>query len=228
MVHVADGGKPDMDATSLLAGTHIVPVVVIEDEATVTPLAEVLLTSGIRAIEITLRSSPALAAIERVALTVPELIVGAGSVREPGQFRQIADAGAQFAVSPGSSERLLAAARENALPFVPGAVTASEIIRLLEHGYRLQKFFPAELSGGLAQLRALAAPLPEVRFFPTGGITLALARDYLAFDRVSCIGGSWFVPEVALRERDFVKVRRLATEAVTVAEQARQRLAGSD
>jgi 2-dehydro-3-deoxyphosphogluconate aldolase/(4S)-4-hydroxy-2-oxoglutarate aldolase len=215
-----------MDATSLLAGIHLVPVVVIEDPARAVPLTEALVASGVRAIEITLRTDRALAAIEDVARSVPAILVGAGSVRQAGQLQQIVDAGAQFAVSPGSSDRLLVAARECGLPFVPGAVTASEIIRLLEHGYHLQKFFPAELAGGVAQLKALAAPLPEVRFFPTGGITLALARDYLAFERVSCIGGSWFLPEGALAEGDFASVRRLAAQAVTEAEQARRRGAG--
>lgn len=210
-------GHETMDAGTLLAGIHIVPVVVIEDEASAVPLAETLLDAGVRAIEITLRTPVALAAIERVARSLPELLLGAGSVRQAPQFRQAADAGARFVVSPGASERLLAAAGETRLPFVPGAVTATEMITLLGHGFRLQKFFPAELSGGLAMLRALAAPLPEVRFFPTGGITLERAREYLGFGRVACIGGSWFVPEAALRERDFARIRRLAGEAIAEA-----------
>ena len=210
-----------MDATSLLEGLRLVPVVVIEDETQAVPLAETLLAAGVRAMEVTLRTESALAALERVAGAVPEMLLGAGSLRCPEQFPRILNAGARFAVSPGASERLLAAAAEARIPFVPGAVTASEIIRLLEHGYRLQKFFPAESSGGVAQLRALAAPLPEVRFFPTGGITSELAPAYLAFERVACLGGSWFVPERALREGDFGTVAALATQAVADAEQAR-------
>lgn len=213
-----------MDATTLFDGIDIVPVVTIDDVDLAVPLAEALLAAGVRAIEITLRTEHALAAVERVARAVPGLVIGAGSLRRPDQFPRIVAAGAQFAVSPGATERLLTAAREAGLPFVPGAVTASEILRLLEHDYRLVKFFPAESSGGLAQLRALAAPLPEVQFFPTGGITLELARDYLAFERVACIGGSWFVPPDALRERNFQQILRLAGEAVAEATRARRPL----
>ena len=217
---VAPGGTI-VDASVLLAGIHVVPVVALEDEVKAVPLAEALLAAGVRAMEITLRTGAALAAIEGVARAVPDLLVGAGSLRQADQFPQVAAAGARFAVSPGSSARLLAAAEASGLPFVPGAVTATEIIALLEQGYRLQKFFPAEPSGGLVTLRALGAPLPEVRFFPTGGISLQLARDYLAFDRVACVGGSWFVPEALLEQNDFTAIRRLAAEAVTATERAR-------
>jgi 2-dehydro-3-deoxyphosphogluconate aldolase/(4S)-4-hydroxy-2-oxoglutarate aldolase len=212
-----------MDAAALLQGIHVVPVVVIEDQKQAVPLAEALCESGVRAMEITLRTECALSAIAAVADAVPELLVGAGSIRQPDQLRRAAEAGANFAVSPGSSDQLLRAARYWAMPFVPGAVTATEIIRLLEHGYRLQKFFPAELSGGLPQLRALAAPLPEVRFFPTGGIDAARAGEYLSFEHVACVGGSWFVPAAPLRSGDFGTVRRLTAEAVAAAEQVRGR-----
>jgi 2-dehydro-3-deoxyphosphogluconate aldolase/(4S)-4-hydroxy-2-oxoglutarate aldolase len=149
------------------------------------------------------------------------MLVGAGSVRRAEQFAQIADAGARFAVSPGATASLLDAAERQGMPFVPGAVTASEIIGLLESGYRLQKFFPAEASGGLASIRALAAPLPEVLFFPTGGIDQTLAREYLACECVASVGGSWFVPAGALAAGDFARIRELASDARTVAMQVR-------
>lgn len=199
-----------MDAGSFLNDVRVMPVVVVSDTARAVPLAETLLDAGITAIEVTLRSPEALTAIERIAAGVPGLLVGAGSIRRADQMRQAVDAGAQFAVSPGASDALLDAADELDLPFVPGAVTASEMIRLLERGYTLQKFFPAEPCGGLAAIRALAAPLPEVRFFPTGGIDASLAAEYLAFPPVACVGGSWFVPPDALAAGDFAAIRELA------------------
>jgi 2-dehydro-3-deoxyphosphogluconate aldolase/(4S)-4-hydroxy-2-oxoglutarate aldolase len=122
-------------------------------------------------------------------------------------------AGAVFAVSPGSSDSLLDAAADAELPFIPGAVTASEILKLLDLGYTLQKFFPAELSGGVPFLKAVGAPIPEVRFMPTGGVTPANAIDYLSLANVACIGGSWIAPSGLLQEKNFDVVARLAGEA---------------
>ncbi|MCP5178312.1 MAG: bifunctional 4-hydroxy-2-oxoglutarate aldolase/2-dehydro-3-deoxy-phosphogluconate aldolase [Pseudomonadales bacterium] len=202
-----------MDATALLGHIHLMPVVAIHDAAKAVPLAECLLEAGIAAIEITLRTEAALAAMERVARHVPGILVGAGSVRRPEQFTEIANAGARFAISPGSTDTLLAAAN---MPFIPGAATASECIRLLEHGYRMQKFFPAESLGGVKTIRALSAPLPEVRFCPTGGITEALAPDYLALDCVGCIGGSWFVSEALIDAGDFAQISQRAASAAAL------------
>ena len=143
-----------MDATDLLRNARVVPVVVVDDASVAVPLAEVLFEAGIETIEITLRTSCALEAIESIAAKLPGVVVGAGSVRTENQFAQVRDAGARFAVSPGSSEILLDAAVKYAMPFVPGAVTASESIFLYERGYTLTKFFPAELAGGVEMLRA--------------------------------------------------------------------------
>ena len=203
-----------MDASELFSSSRIVPVVVLEDKDIAVDLAKTLRDAGIAAIEVTLRTSDALAAIELIANQVPDIIVGAGSVRQPAHFDDIASRGARFAVSPGSSDRLIEAAVRTNMPFVPGAATASEIILLTERGYRLQKFFPAQLSGGTAKLKALSAPLPEVRFFPTGGINADLARDYLKLSCVSCIGGSWFVPPTLLADRQFKEIGKLTTEAL--------------
>jgi 2-dehydro-3-deoxyphosphogluconate aldolase/(4S)-4-hydroxy-2-oxoglutarate aldolase len=203
-----------MDATELLRGARIVPVVVIDDPAIAATLAEVLFEAGLDAIEITLRTPLALQAIENIMTAFPDACVGAGSVRKAEQFQQIKDAGARFAVSPGSSKSLLDAAAIHKMPFVPGAVTASEIIRLQEQRYALVKFFPAELAGGTKMLKALGAPLPEARFFPTGGITSELARDYLQLQSVACIGGSWITPANLLAAGDFASIARLARDAV--------------
>ena len=189
------------------------PVVVIDDVDTAIPLAELLFEAGFGAIEITLRTSSALRAIENVAAVFPDICVGAGSVRTAKQFVQVRDAGARFAVSPGSSEVLLDAAAKHEMPFVPGAVTASEIIRLQERGYTLMKFFPAELAGGTAMLKSLGGPLPEAQFFPTGGITPALAKDYLSLTNVACVGGSWLAPTNLLAAGDLQSIAKLAHDA---------------
>jgi len=202
-----------MDASEVLSATRIVPVVVVDDPEQALRLAATLLESGLRFIEVTLRTPAAMGAIERICSELPELVVGAGSVREVGQMSMAKKAGAGFAVSPGASDRLIDAAGEQGLPFVPGAVTASEMIVLLERGYRLQKFFPAELAGGTAMLKSLGGPLPEVRFFPTGGITQKLAADYLALDNVACLGGSWIAPSSLLEKRNFEEVGRRALAA---------------
>ena len=205
-----------MDATNLFESKRLVPVVVIEDESIAVDLAKTLVDAGIGAIEITLRTENALAAIELVANQVTDIVVGAGSVRRSSQFEEIIARGARFAVSPGATDQLISAAKRNNMPFVPGAATASEVLSLMEHGYRLQKFFPAQLSGGIAMLKALSAPLPEVRFFPTGGIDADLARDYLDLNCVNCIGGSWFVPSELLADREFGKIGQLAASAVQI------------
>lgn len=202
-----------MNAADLLSGQRVVPVVVIEDASDAVPLARTLLSAGLGAIEVTLRTEEGLEAIERIANQVPDMLLGAGSVRRAGQIGEVKSAGARFAVSPGSSDALLDAAADAALPFVPGAVTASEVLKLLDLGYTLQKFFPAELSGGAPFLKALGAPIPEARFMPTGGVTPGNAGDYLSLANVACIGGSWIAPSGLLREKNFDAIGRLAGEA---------------
>lgn len=207
-----------MNALELLTDARIVPVVVIDDPEAAVPLARALVASGLRFVEITLRTEQALAAIERIASEVPEAIVGAGSVRKSAQFPQIRDAGARFAVSPGFSEQLVDSSFANEIPFVPGVVTASEAIRLQELGISLMKFFPAELAGGIGMLKALAGPLPEARFFPTGGISRSLAPAYLQLPNVLCLGGSWITPRDRLAARDFSAIAALADDAARLIE----------
>jgi 2-dehydro-3-deoxyphosphogluconate aldolase/(4S)-4-hydroxy-2-oxoglutarate aldolase len=205
-----------MDASTLLSNVRLLPVVVIHDANQAVPLAEALLTAGMNAIEVTLRTECALRAIENIATTLPEMILGAGSVRRAVQFAEIEGAGANFAVSPGHSVALLQAAADKDMPYLPGAATASECLNLLDHGYRLQKFFPAELCGGIDGIKAISGPLPEVRFCATGGITAELAPKYLALDAVACIGGSWFVPDNLLRASNFAGIGKLSEEAVAL------------
>ena len=209
-----------MDASNLLKNQSLVPVVVIDDAKSAVPLVEALLEAGVTAIEITLRTSAALEAIENVAKSGADIIVGAGSVRSASQFRDIANAGAKFAVSPGSTESLIETANDIRMPFVPGAATASEMLKLLGHGYMLQKFFPAELSGGLPMLKAVSAPIPEVQFFPTGGVNLTNIKDYLALACVSCVGGSWFVSQQNLAAGDYAAILTETREAMEAVQQS--------
>ena len=203
-----------MDATKLLSDSFVVPVIVLDDPQQAVPMAEVLAEAGLSTLEITLRTPNALKVIETIATKLPGVIVGAGSVLTARQFNQANNAGARFVVSPGSSEALLESASRLKLPFVPGANTATEVINLQDRGYTLTKFFPAELAGGIRMLKALGAPMPNARFFPTGGITPELASDYLALANVACIGGTWLTPSSLLASGDFKAIAKLAHQCV--------------
>ncbi|WP_134730294.1 bifunctional 4-hydroxy-2-oxoglutarate aldolase/2-dehydro-3-deoxy-phosphogluconate aldolase [Amycolatopsis nivea] len=202
--------------TDLLALSPVMPVVVIDDVDDAVPTARALLAGGIGVIELTLRTPVALTAIERVAAEVPDIVVGAGTVTSPEQAKQAADAGAKFLVTPGCTDSVLDAAFATGLPFLPGAATVSEAMRLAERGLSALKFFPAEASGGAAFLKSIAGPLPELQFCPTGGISLSSAPSYLALPNVGCIGGSWLTPGKLLAAKDFAAVEKLAAEAAAL------------
>lgn len=199
----------------LLGATRVVPVITLPDAASAVPLAEALVAGGLPVLEVTLRTEAALESIERIAGAVPQAVIGAGTVNTPQQLRDARGAGAQFIVSPGCTDALVAAAAEAGGAFLPGAVTASEILRLIEHGISLLKFFPAEASGGVAALKSLAGPFPAVRFCPTGGISIARALDYLALPNVACVGGAWMVPTDLVARGDWGAITALAREAST-------------
>ncbi|OWK28547.1 bifunctional 4-hydroxy-2-oxoglutarate aldolase/2-dehydro-3-deoxy-phosphogluconate aldolase [Sphingomonas mucosissima] len=174
----------------IMRTSAVIPVLVIDDAATARPLAEALVAGGLRVLEVTLRTPAALDAIREMK-QVPGAIVGAGTVVSTDQFDQVAKAGAEFIVSPGLTERLAVPIIASGIPYLPGTATAGDIMRGLDLGLTHFKFFPAETSGGLKALKALAAPFNQCRFCPTGGITEATAPDWLAFDPVLCVGGSW-------------------------------------
>ncbi|AUI57509.1 bifunctional 4-hydroxy-2-oxoglutarate aldolase/2-dehydro-3-deoxy-phosphogluconate aldolase [Amycolatopsis sp. BJA-103] len=197
----------------LLGLSPVMPVVVLDDAADAVPTARALLAGGIGVIELTLRTPAALASIERIAAEVPEIVIGAGTVTAPEHAKQAADAGAKFLVTPGCTDSVLDAAFDTGLPFLPGASTVSEAMRLAERGLTALKFFPAEASGGVAYLKSIGGPLPGLRFCPTGGITVKTAPDYLALSNVGCIGGSWLTPKDALAAKDFEKIEAFAAEA---------------
>lgn len=197
----------------LLDLAPVIPVVVLHDAAHALPLAETLLAGGIPVIEITLRTPAALDAIRIVAENVPGAVVGAGTVTTPSLVRQAVDAGAQFLVSPGTTDRLLDAMDVAGVPCLPGVASVSEAMRVLERCRSEMKFFPAEASGGRAFLTAIAAVLPTARFCPTGGITAATAPRYLELDNVGCVGGSWLTPPGAIAAQDWRHIEELAAEA---------------
>jgi 2-dehydro-3-deoxyphosphogluconate aldolase/(4S)-4-hydroxy-2-oxoglutarate aldolase len=197
----------------LLGDVRIVPVITVPDVQDAIPLAQALVAGGLPVLEVTLRTPAGLPAIERIAAEVEGAIVGAGTVTTNGQLLAAREAGAQFIVSPGCTDALIDAAAWAGGAFLPGAATASEVLRLLEHEITLMKFFPAEASGGIAALKAFAGPFPGVRFCPTGGIGPALAPRYLALPNVTCIGGTWMVPGETVARGDWEAIRALAAEA---------------
>ena len=197
--------------------TRVLPVIVITDVAQAVPLAEALLAGGIDAMEITLRHAAGLPAIEAVARAVPGMHVGAGTVTRAHEVEQVCNAGAGFALSPGFTDKLLDAAQAAALPFVPGVMTPGEVMRVRERGLGLMKLFPAEQAGGVGMLKALAGPLGDVRFCPTGGVSPANLRSFLTLPNVAMVGGSWLTPLEALQARDWARITELARDACAVA-----------
>ncbi len=200
----------------LLARGPVLPVVTVETAETAVALADALAAGGITTIEITLRTAAALDAIRAIRAARPDLAVGAGTVCTPAQLDACAEAGAAFAVSPGATPVLLDAAAAHAVPLLPGAATASEVMLLLERGHRAMKVFPAEAAGGIAFLKALAEPLPEARFCPTGGVDAASAPDYLALANVLCVGGSWLTPGEAVATGDWARITDRARAAAAL------------
>jgi 2-dehydro-3-deoxyphosphogluconate aldolase/(4S)-4-hydroxy-2-oxoglutarate aldolase len=202
---------------SLIDRVPVIPVVVLHDVAHAVPVAAALVEGGVPVIELTLRTPAALACIEQIAARVPEILLGAGTVVAPDQAKDAVSAGAQFLVSPGTTDDLAAAMQDTGQPHLPGAATVSEVLRLLELGYSEMKFFPAEVSGGAAFLKAAGAPVPQARFCPTGGITAAIAPSYLSLANVGCVGGTWLTPADAIAEGDWARITRLAAESLDLA-----------
>jgi 2-dehydro-3-deoxyphosphogluconate aldolase/(4S)-4-hydroxy-2-oxoglutarate aldolase len=198
-----------MNIDAIMRTAPVIPVIVIEDEAHAFPLAEALVAGGLKVLEVTLRTPAALGAI-RAMKAVPGAIVGAGTVTNPRELDAALEAGCEFIVSPGLTETLGKAAVAAGVPFLPGIANAGDIMRGLDLGLDRFKFFPAMAAGGLPALKALAAPFASVRFCPTGGISLENAPEWLAFDPVLCVGGSWVSPKGA---PDTAVIETLAKQA---------------
>jgi len=197
----------------ILAAAPVIPVLTIEDRATAVPLARALVAGGLTALEVTLRTPAGLDCIRAIKAEVEGCNVGAGTVLDPKQLDDAVAAGAVFLVSPGASPKLIDAALASPVPFLPGVATAGEAMTLAERGFAALKFFPAEPAGGIAYLKALGAPLPGIRFCPTGGVGAKNAADYLALPNVICVGGSWVAPADALAQGNWTRITALSKEA---------------
>jgi 2-dehydro-3-deoxyphosphogluconate aldolase / (4S)-4-hydroxy-2-oxoglutarate aldolase len=205
---------PDRLATAIdaiLQRAPVLPVLSIEHLDDAVPLARALVAGGLPVLEVTLRSDVAIAAIAAIRAEVPEALVGAGTVLAPSDLQAVSMAGAAFAISPGASNELYAAAIGASIPWIPGITTASELMHGLSQGHHRFKFFPAEAAGGVHALKAFAGPFPRAKFCPTGGIMAEGARAYLALGNVITVGGSWMVPAEALRTRDWARISALAS-----------------
>ncbi|MDB5560570.1 MAG: keto-deoxy-phosphogluconate aldolase [Enterovirga sp.] len=194
----------------------VIPVVTVDDPDQAVALARTLAEAGLPVVEITLRTSSALRCIEAVARQVPEAVLAAGTVLRPKQIEDATEAGAKLLVTPGTSPRMAEALAEAALPAMPACATVSEALALFELGFDLLKFFPAGAAGGTAWLRSVSAPIPGLRFCPTGGLDAKSAPDYLACPNVACIGGSWMIPKDALAAGDWARIGALAREAAAL------------
>jgi 2-dehydro-3-deoxyphosphogluconate aldolase/(4S)-4-hydroxy-2-oxoglutarate aldolase len=199
--------------------SRVVPVIVLSDPAHAVPLAHALLEGGIDVMEITLRSDAALASIEAVAKAVPQMHLGAGTVTRVSEVQRVIDAGATFALSPGATDALIDAVKTAKLPFIPGVMTPGEVMHRREQGFSLMKLFPAQQAGGLAMLKALGAPIPDVKFCPTGGVSPENLKDFLKLPNVAMAGGSWLTPADAMGAGDWKRITQLARDATVLSTQ---------
>ncbi|PPD32835.1 MAG: keto-deoxy-phosphogluconate aldolase [Methylomonas sp.] len=194
----------------------VMPVMVINQIEQAVPLARALVEGGLKALEITLRTPVALECIRRIKAEVPGAIVGAGTIINTQTLDQAIAAGAEFIVSPGVTPSLLDAALSSGIPTLPGVITPSEVMRLLEKGITAMKFFPAEAAGGIPMLKSIGGPLPQVTFCPTGGVNPKNAPDYLSLSNVACVGGSWMAPAELVDAGDWAEITRRAAVAAAL------------
>lgn len=200
--------------SEICAAAPMIPVIVIKRLEDAVPLAKALVEGGLPVLEITLRTPVALDAIRAIKDACPDAIVGAGTLRGAHDVQATIEAGAVFGVSPGSPAELIEAVKRANLPFLPGSATPTEAMELADQGFEVLKFFPAEAAGGVAMLKSMASPLPDVKFCPTGGVSLENARNYLSLPNVVTVGGSWVAPDKLVEAGDFAAITKLAKEAV--------------
>lgn len=198
----------------IFAAGPVVPVLVIHEVEHAVPLANALIKGGIRVLEVTLRTPAALAVIKAISEQVPEAIIGAGTVTNAQQLKEVTDAGAKFAISPGMTAELLAAGMQGSIPLIPGISSISDLMKAKDAGYTHLKFFPAEASGGIKAIKSIGGPFPDTTFCPTGGIGPSNYRDYLALPNVKCVGGSWLAPDDAIANGDWDAITQLAKDAI--------------
>lgn len=201
----------------LLAGNPVIPVITLDRVEDAVPLAQALVAGGLKVLEVTLRTEAAVEGIRQIVKHVPEAIVGTGTVCTEQHIKLSEDLGCQFMISPGATDKLLRAAENSSVPFLPGISSVSELMRGMEYGYSDFKFFPAEASGGVPVLKAMGGPFGDIRFCPTGGIGLHNVLSYLALPNVLCVGGSWIAETKLIQEKRWADIEQLAREAVTLA-----------
>ncbi len=197
----------------ILAASPVMPVIVLDRVSDAIPLADALVSGGIRVLEVTMRTPVALACVRAIRAAVPQAIVGVGTITTIADLNAARDAGAQFGVSPGTTPALLAHAATSGFPFLPGSMTPSDVMRALDAGFTAMKLFPARQAGGVEMLKALGGPFPQVLFCPTGGIDAESAPSYLALPNVACVGGSWLAPAALVANGDWAEIRRRAAAA---------------
>lgn len=200
----------------IMETSPVVPVMVIENLEDAVPLAKALVEGGLKVLEITLRTAPALEAIAAIKESVPDAIVGAGTIINTETLQASLDAGAEFIVTPGSTPAIIDAAQASGVPILPGVNTPSEAMVLLEKGIAAMKFFPAEAAGGIPMLKSIAGPLPQITFCPTGGVNPKNAQEYLALPNVACVGGSWMAPTDMVKAKKWEEIKQLAAEAAAL------------
>ena len=205
-----------MSLHKIIENCGIIPVVVLDDVANAVPLAKALLAGGINICEITFRTAAAEESIRQIALNVPEMIVGAGTVITKEQLKAATDAGAKFIVSPGSDLEVIRYAKELGVYMLPGAVTPTEIMQLIKEDIKVVKFFPAENYGGLKTIKALSAPFPNIKFVPTGGVSLSNLTAYLEFDKIAAVGGSWLCTKDLIKDGKWDEITKLSKEAMDI------------
>ena len=205
-----------MSLHKIIENCGIIPVVVLDDVSNAVPLAKALLAGGINICEITFRTAAAEESIRQIALNVPEMIVGAGTVITKEQAKAATDAGAKFIVSPGSDLEVIRYAKELGVYMLPGAVTPTEIMQLIKEDIKVVKFFPAENYGGLKTIKALSAPFPNIKFVPTGGVSLSNLTAYLEFDKIAAVGGSWLCTKDLIKDGKWDEITKLSKEAMDI------------
>ena len=211
-----------MSLYKIIENCGVIPVVVLEDAANAVPLAKALLAGGINICEITFRTAAAEEAIRQIALNVPEMIVGAGTVITKEQLKAATDAGAKFIVSPGSDLEVIRYAKELGVYMLPGAVTPTEVMQLIKEDIKVIKFFPAENYGGLKTIKALSAPFPNIKFVPTGGVSLSNLSTYLEFNKIAAVGGSWLCTKDLIKDGKWDEITKLSKEAMDIFKTVRQ------
>ncbi|HZW19773.1 bifunctional 4-hydroxy-2-oxoglutarate aldolase/2-dehydro-3-deoxy-phosphogluconate aldolase [Noviherbaspirillum sp.] len=202
-----------MTLIEIMRASPVIPVIAIDNPEHAVPLAQALVAGGIRVLEVTLRTEHGLPAIGAIAREVPDAIVGVGTLTQPDELAAARDAGAVFGVSPGLTPGLIEAAKQSGLPLLPGVMTPSEVMLAREAGFRQLKLFPAVPAGGIGMLNAIAGPLPDVTFCPTGGISQENAAQFIACKNVACVGGSWLTPKNAMQSGDWKAITELARAA---------------